>query len=65
MEREIEWGEYMQVRIKLDISKPLIRKKKLVIREFEQMWVNFLYERLPDFCYSCGIIDHGFKEYTK
>lgn len=30
---EVKWGEFMRVRVKLDISKTLARKKKLTIRE--------------------------------
>lgn len=28
---EVEWGEYMQVKVNLDITKPLARRKKLNI----------------------------------
>lgn len=62
MEEEIEYGEYIRVMIKLDLSKSLLRKKKLAIEELEPMWISFIYERLLDFCYNCGIIGHGFKE---
>lgn len=28
---EVEWGEFMQIRVNLDVTKPLLRKKKLNI----------------------------------
>lgn len=30
-EGEVEWGEFMMVRVKLNIKKPLVRRKKLAI----------------------------------
>lgn len=32
---EVEWGEYMWVKVKLDITKPLLRKKKFTV---ERAW---------------------------
>ena len=28
-------------------------------------WVLFKYERLPNFCYQCGLLDHDLKECPK
>jgi hypothetical protein len=54
----IGWGEYLRVRICLDISKPLVRGRVLKLNG-EITWVAFQYERLPRFCFQCGIICHG------
>lgn len=59
---EIEWGEYMRVRVTLKVTKPLIKKKKLTIEAMELVWITFSYERLLDFCYWCGIMGHGHKD---
>lgn len=46
---EVEWGEFMRVRVTLDVTKPLLRKRKVNISLHELVWVNFKYERMPDF----------------
>ncbi|GLT49039.1 hypothetical protein SLA2020_226240 [Shorea laevis] len=52
------WGvEYIRVRVYIDARKPLRRGMKLSLRE-GSIWVDFCYERLPNFCYCCGMLDH-------
>ena len=52
----------MRVRVSVDITKKLIRGKKINIEGGENRWVIFKYERLPNFCYRCGMLDHAIKE---
>lgn len=59
---EVVWGEFMQVWISIDISKPLLQRKKLNLGLSEPVWVQFTYERLPNFCYYCGRLRHTNKE---
>lgn len=54
----IGWGEYLRVKILIDLSQPLPRGRKLKF-EGESTWIDFQYERLPKFCYQCGVISHG------
>jgi hypothetical protein len=54
----VGWGEYLRVRIRLDISKSLARGRVLKLNG-DNTWVAFQYERLPKFCFQCGIIRHG------
>jgi len=54
----IGWGEYLRVKLRLDITKPLARGRFLKYKG-ESTWVVFQYELLPRFCFSCGIICHG------
>lgn len=42
--REVECGEYMRIRVKMDITKPLVRKKKLSMEAMELVWISFSYE---------------------
>ncbi|XP_042972923.1 uncharacterized protein At4g02000-like [Carya illinoinensis] len=48
---DLAWGEYMRVRLALDITKPLLRRKRISLGDHREYWVRFTYERLPDFCY--------------
>lgn len=52
----------MRIRVTIDVPKPLLRKKKLNISLPTQVWVQFKYERLPNFCFCCGVLNHGHKE---
>jgi hypothetical protein len=51
-------GEYLGVKIELDLSKPLARGPKLHLQS-KSLWIAFKYEKLPKYCYSCGVILHG------
>jgi hypothetical protein len=56
--RDMGWGEYLRVKILLDLAKPLQRGRRINI-EGKSYWVSFQYERLPKFCFLCGAICHG------
>jgi hypothetical protein len=52
-------GKYMRVKVRIDISKPLMRGIMFDMGEGKQgLWCRFEYEFLPDFCYRCGLLDH-------
>ena len=38
------------------IDKPLRRGGNIVNPEGEKYWVTFKYERLPNFCFICGVL---------
>uniref|UniRef100_A0A803PY77 Zinc knuckle CX2CX4HX4C domain-containing protein n=1 Tax=Cannabis sativa TaxID=3483 RepID=A0A803PY77_CANSA len=54
-------GPYLRGRFLLDVNKPLRRGINIRFlkmgREFTK-WLDFKYERLPDFCFYCGRLDH-------
>ena len=52
-------GEFLRVRIKLDISRPLPRCCKLWNEGKLVGWVGLRFERLPNFCYWCRRVGHG------
>ena len=53
------------MRICIDATRKLIRGKKVLIEGGESRWIFFKYERLPNFCYRCGMLDHGEKDYLE
>jgi hypothetical protein len=56
--RGVAWGEYLRVKISVDLSKPLARGRKINL-EGTPKWIPFKYEKLPKFCFQCGVISHG------
>lgn len=52
---------FYRVRVSIDVAKPL--KSKMKLKRDNSAWsvVEFRYERLPTFCFHCGIIGHGEK----
>lgn len=50
---------FIGVRVILTLSKPLKPKLKLKKLGGEWFWADVRYERLPSFCFQCGIIGHG------
>ncbi|KAK5802547.1 hypothetical protein PVK06_030149 [Gossypium arboreum] len=57
-DRKGAWTEFKRLKVKIDISKPLRRVVKFVSDAGEEMIGVIKYERLPDFCYLCGLIGH-------
>ncbi|XP_050232990.1 uncharacterized protein LOC126681492 [Mercurialis annua] len=53
-----ECNRYGRVRVNLDVSKSMIRGTKVINPLGEQCWIPFKYERLQNFCYWCGMLDH-------
>lgn len=51
-------GSHMRVRVMMDVSAPLCRGRLVRLDGPKPIWVDFKYERLPIFCYWCGMIDH-------
>ena len=58
----MEGGDFMRVRVILDITKPLSRGCKITLNDGSVCWVSFKYERLPNICYWCGCITHSDKD---
>ena len=52
-------GEFLRVRVAVDITKPLPRCCKLWAEGNHVGWVGIRYERLPNFCYWCGRVSYG------
>ena len=52
----LAWGPFLRIRVDIDITKPLMRGKMIHIEGVEKGCVYFKYERLPIYCYRCGIL---------
>lgn len=52
---------FMRVHVALPVSKPLRHGGFIVDSDGEHTWVLFKYERLPIFCYFCGILGHDLR----
>ncbi|XP_019156927.1 PREDICTED: uncharacterized protein LOC109153517 [Ipomoea nil] len=50
---------FMRVRVQLDTSKPLTKKMKIKPATGEPFYIEFKYEKLPTFCFICGLIGHN------
>lgn len=52
------WRECMRIRVLIDVRKPLKRKKKILRKNGQEVIVMCKYERLGEFCFSCGMVSH-------
>lgn len=68
MVSELEWetdmisGDFLRVRVEVDVSRPLCRGRKVVLNDEEEVWISFKYEKLPNFCFWCGMVCHDDKD---
>ncbi|XP_030941471.1 uncharacterized protein At4g02000-like [Quercus lobata] len=58
----VHWGKCLRVRIRIDVTKRLLRGKRFSIEGGESRWVNFKYKQLPNICYNCGLLSHSLKD---
>ena len=56
-----EQAKFMRIRVDIPIDKPLRRGGNVVNSDGDKFWVTFKYERLPNFCFLCGILGHDKK----
>ncbi|MDO7987361.1 DUF4283 domain-containing protein [Sweet potato little leaf phytoplasma] len=62
-DEELVWGQSMRIRVRLDITKPLLRGFMLKGPDIKgECWVTIRYERLPELCFLCGKIGHVAKD---
>ncbi|KAK7841019.1 uncharacterized protein CFP56_015975 [Quercus suber] len=57
-----EGCEYLRVRVAMNITKPLPRCCKLKSEGKHIGWALLKFERLPNFCYWCGRVNHTEKD---
>lgn len=55
-------GASLRIQIRVDISRPLRRGVNITLDDaIGRSWIPIQYERLPEFCFLCGIIGHQHK----
>ncbi|XP_035541689.1 uncharacterized protein LOC118344688 [Juglans regia] len=57
-EKGRSWGGVLRVKVMINLSKPLTRGCVINVGD-ARSWIPFKYERLPSFCYYCGIVLHS------
>ncbi|KAK9996581.1 hypothetical protein SO802_021267 [Lithocarpus litseifolius] len=60
----VQWGKCLRVRVRIDVTRRLVCGRRITIEGGESKWVYFKYERLPNFCYRCGVLNHALKDCT-
>lgn len=55
------WRQFVRIKVAINVNKPLKSQMRLKKAGGDWMWVKFKYERLPSFCFYCGIIGHSEK----
>lgn len=53
------WKQFIRIRVRMDVNKPLKRRMKLKREGGEWSRLNFKYERLSMFCFVCGLLGHS------
>ncbi|KAL5787815.1 hypothetical protein ACOSP7_004764 [Xanthoceras sorbifolium] len=57
------WGKFLKVKVRIDITKPLKRGIRVWLEEFKTMITSPIkFEKLPEFCFACGLVGHSLKE---
>nr|GMC77707.1 uncharacterized protein LOC109173053 [Ipomoea batatas] len=52
------WKMFLRIRVRIDITKPLTSKMRIKRNGGDWLWISFRYERLPNFCFICGLLGH-------
>lgn len=58
---QVEQAKFMRIRVEIPIDKPLRRGGNITNTKGKRCSIIFRYERLPIFCYICGILGHDDK----
>lgn len=49
---------FLRIRFSVNSASPLVPGCHIKKEDGTRKWISFKYERLPEFCYSCGLLDH-------
>jgi len=53
------WKSFIRIRVRININTPLVSQMRVRKNGGDWSWINFRYERLPTFCFTCGLIGHS------
>ena len=56
------WRRSVKVRVKFDIIYPLILGFPLGRDGLPNLWIPFKYEKLGNFCFKCGMLEHEHRD---
>ena len=65
VKKELIGGDFLQIRVNVEITKPLCRGRKVLLETGREIWVSFKYEKIPNFYYWCGFVSHDDKDCSK
>lgn len=50
------------IRVGINVTRPRSIGRKVLLGKDCEVWVTFKYEKMPSFCYWCGLVSHDAKE---
>ncbi|KAL4361696.1 hypothetical protein GQ457_04G007060 [Hibiscus cannabinus] len=59
---QVKWDGFLKIKVAMRVDDPLKTGFNLKREESDLSMVYFKYERMPEFCYSCGRLGHPAKE---
>ena len=65
VKEELIGGDFLRIRVNVEITKPLCRGRKVLLETGREIWVSFKYEKIPNFYYWCGFVSHDDKDCSK
>lgn len=57
-----KWKKFLRIKVAVNIHHRLLCGFFHETNTHDTVWIQFKYERLNDFCYSCGHLNHSSKD---
>ncbi|CAN1318316.1 hypothetical protein LINPERPRIM_LOCUS30766 [Linum perenne] len=57
-ESQMDAREFVRGFVRIDVTRPLLGRRKARFTSGEEFWVEFGYEGLPVVCFGCGLLGH-------